>query len=120
MSENPDNAPSLAAVRTLLHTIAELLRHTRHLGPEAQALLADLIDELGVALEAPEVPSAEIAKLTECASQLVQAVSEKHDAGVLEAAHDRLEGAVVAVETRAPHLASLTRRLAEMLSDLGI
>jgi Domain of unknown function (DUF4404) len=120
MPENPGDAPSLAEVRTFLHTIAALLRHTRHLGPEAQALLAELIDELGVALEAPEVPNAEIARLTESASHLVQAVAEKHNAGMLEAAHDRLEGAVVAVETRAPHLADLTRRLAEMLSDLGI
>jgi hypothetical protein len=112
--------PSLAEVRTLLHTIADLLRHARHLGPETQALLADLIDELGIALEAPEVPNAEIAKLTECAAQLVQAVKEKDKPGVLAAAEDRLERAVVAVETGAPGLANLTRRLAEMLSDLGI
>ena len=65
MHENPANVASLAgSVRTLLRTIAELLRHTRHLGPDAQTLLADLIDELGVALESPEVPNAKaIAKL---------------------------------------------------------
>jgi tryptophan 2,3-dioxygenase len=120
MPEKTGNAPTRAEMRTLLHTVAELLRHTRHLGPEAQALLADLIDELGAALESPEVPNAEIARLTESASQLVQAVAEKHDAGMLEAANERLEGAVVSVEARAPHLAELTRRLAEMLSNLGI
>jgi len=112
--------PSLAEVRTLLHTIAELLRHTRHLGPEAQDLLADLIDELGVALETPTIPNQEIARLTECASHLVQAVKENPEPGVLSAAQERLENAVVAVETRSPALANLTRRLAEMLSNLGI
>jgi hypothetical protein len=120
MPEQNVDAPTMTEVRTLLHTIADLLRHARHFGPEAQALLADLIEELGVALESPAVPSAEIAKLTQCASQLVKAVSEKRDEGVLEAAQHRLEGAAVAVETRAPHLADLTRRLAEMLSNLGI
>ena len=115
-----DQTASLAEVRALLHTIADMLRHARHLGPEAQALLADLIDELGVALESPEVPHEEVAKLTECASQLIRAVIQTEDATVLEAAHDRLEGAVVAVETRSPALANLTRRLAEMLSNLGI
>ncbi len=120
MAEIPGNAPTRAEMRTLLHTVAELLRHTRHLGLEAQALLADLIDELGAALETQEVPNAEIARLTESASHLVRAAAQKHDAGMLETAQDRLEGAVVSVETRAPHLAELTRRLAEMLSDLGI
>jgi hypothetical protein len=120
MPEKPGSAPTRGEMRTLLHTVAELLRHTRHLGPEAQALLADLIDELGTALETQEVPNAAIARLTESTSLLVKAVAEKHDAGMLEAAHDRLEGAAVSVETRAPHLAELTRRLAEMLSNLGI
>lgn len=120
MPDNPASSPSVAEVRTLLRTIAELLRHTRHLGPEAQTLLADLIEELGAALAAPEVANAEIAKLTECASHLVQAVKEKHEPGMLEAARDRLERAVVGVETGAPTLAGLTRRLAEMLSNVGI
>lgn len=120
MPDQPANTPSLAEVRTLLHTIAELLRHARHLGPEAQALVADLIDELSVALESPAVPNEEIAKLTECATHLVQAVSEKREAGMLAAANERLERAAVAVETGAPGLANLTRRLAEMLSNLGI
>lgn len=120
MLENSATASSLSEVRKLLHTIAELLRHARHLGPETQALLADLIDELAVALEIENVPTAEIARLTECAAQLVRAVKDKDKPGVLEAAEDRLERAVVAVETGAPGLASLTRRLAEMLSNLGI
>ena len=120
MAENDTNVASLVEVRTLLHTIADLLRHVRHLGPEAQALVADLIDEMGVALETPTVPNEEIARLTECASQLMRAVQEREAPGVLEAAQDRLEKAVVAVETGAPGLAGMTRKLAEMLSNVGI
>lgn len=114
------DSTTLTEVRKLLHTLAELLRHARTLGPESHALLADLIDELGVALESPEVANAEIAWLTECTSQLIQAVKKKEQPGVLQAAEERLENAVVAVETGAPGLANLTRRLAEMLSNVGI
>ena len=72
------------------------------------------------AWEMPDVPGAEVARLTECTAQLVKAVQEQQEPGVLNAARSRLDKAVVAVETEAPGLANLTRRLAEMLSDLGI
>ena len=120
MSDNAPDLATLAEVRKLLHTLADLLRHARSLGPEGHALLADLIDELGVALESPEVANAEIAWLTECTSQLILAVKQKEQPGVLQAAEQRLESAAVAVETGAPGLANLTRRLAEMLSNVGI
>jgi len=46
MSENANTPPpSTAEVRAHLHTISELLRQVHHLGPEAQALLADLVDD---------------------------------------------------------------------------
>jgi threonine aldolase len=120
MSDNPSDLPTIVEVRSLLHTIADLLRHAQHLGPEGQALLADLIDELGMALESPDVPNAEIATLAESAADLLQKAKAKEHPNVLEAAEGRLERAVVAVETGAPGLANLTRRLAEMLSDVGI
>jgi hypothetical protein len=115
-----DQPASVAAVREHLHQVSEMLRHVRHLGPEAQVLLADLMDELSKTLESTEVPSAEVARLTESASQLAQAVKEKKEPGVLEAARQRVDRAVLAVETEAPVLAGLTRRLAEMLSNVGI
>jgi hypothetical protein len=115
-----DASPSGAEVGKLLAAIAQLLRHTHQLGPEAQLVLADLIEEMGRAIEHTEVPSSEIALLTESASQLVEAVREEPAPGVLEAARGRLENAAVAVETQAPTLAGLARRLAETLSNLGI
>ena len=119
MNETPA-PPSAAEVRALLHTIALLLRHTHHLGPEAQLLLADLIDELGKSLDEAKVSSAEIARLTESASHLVQVAKAEDQEGVVEQARDRLERAAVAVESGAPTLAGLARRLTEMLSNLGI
>jgi hypothetical protein len=68
----------------------------------------------------PAVPSAELARLAEHTTQLARAVREGEDAGVLEAARERVERAAVAVAARAPVLAGITRRLAEMLSNLGI
>src|ERR1700735_1378267 len=105
---------SIAAVRSNLHTISLLLRRKDRLNPESQALLADLLEELGKSLEGNAIPPAEVAKLTECAAQLVDAVHHGHEPGLLETAHDRLDRAVLAVESQAPALANLTRRLAQM------
>ena len=120
MSEKSASSDSKAQVQAHLHAISKFLREADHLGPEAQALLADLFDELGNALESTAVPNAEVARLAECVSHLAQAVHEKHEPGILESASDRLERAVVTVESKAPALAALTRRLADMLSNLGI
>ena len=76
--------------------------------------------ELGKSLEGNAIPSAEVTKLTECAAHLVDAVHQGHAPGLLEAAHNRLDRAVIAVEAQAPALADLTRRLAQMLADVGI
>ena len=108
-----------AQVEAHLHALSHLLREARRLGPEEQTLLADFVDELGNALASAEVPDEEVAKLTASASELVQAHQESAP-GMLEAAEERLENAAVAVEAKAPTLANLARRLAEMLSDLGI
>lgn len=118
---DPSGPPnSVSAVRGNLHAIALLLRQKNRLSPESQALLADLLEELGKTLEGNAIPSAEVARLTECAAQMVDAVHHGREPGLLEAAHDRLDRAVIAVESQAPTLADLTRRLAQMLADVGI
>jgi hypothetical protein len=50
----------------------------------------------------------------------VDAVHHGPEPSSLVAAHDRLDRAVIAVESQAPTLADLTRRLAQMLADVGI
>jgi hypothetical protein len=115
---NPPN-PSAAEVRVLLVSIAQFLRQAHRMGPETQMVLADYVEELGKALEENDISTAEIARLTQCASHLLDAVHDE-EPGVLEGARNRLERTVVAMETQAPMLAGLLRRLSETLSNLGI
>jgi hypothetical protein len=103
-----------------LHTIAKLLRQTPHLGPQAQQLLAELVDELSRALESGPVPAAELTRIADHVAQLVQATHGGEDAGPIGKIRQRLEAAVTAVEVRAPMVAGVTRRLIEALSELGI
>jgi hypothetical protein len=112
--------PSVVEVRTHLHTIADLLREVHHLGPDAQQLLAELVDELGTVLESDTIPSNELAHLTECTAQLMTAAHRGEAAGLLGKARARLDRAALAVETKAPLVAGLARRLTDTLSDLGI
>jgi nucleoside-triphosphatase THEP1 len=120
MTENTSPGSSTAEVRAHLHTISGLLRHAQHLDPEAQALLADLVEEVVKLLESSQSPSSEVARITECASHLVQAVHQQQEPGVLESARNRLQRAVFAAENEAPTLAGITQRLVEMLSNVGI
>jgi hypothetical protein len=115
-----DNPSAAASVRGHLQAIARLLHEVPHLSPEAQGLLADLIDEFSRALEAQEVPPAELNHLAEHVVQLVRAAHRDEEPGILGQARDRLEGTAAALESRAPTVAGLTRRLIETLSDLGI
>jgi hypothetical protein len=119
MSEANPPAPSLR-VQDHLHTIAQLLRDVDHLGPEAQRVLAELVDELGDVLEKDAVPSPELAHLTECTAQLMKLAQEGKDRGLLERARTRVDGAVLAVEAEAPLLAGIVRRLTATLANLGI
>src|SRR5579859_6910781 len=107
-------------VQDHLHTIARLLRDVRHLSPDAQDLLAELVDELGRALESNEVPPAELGHLAEQVAALLRAAKPGGDAGLLAQIQDRLDQAATALESRAPMLTGLTRRLIETLSELGI
>jgi hypothetical protein len=78
------------------------------------------VDELGNALTGSPVPSPELAHLSESTSHLVQALHERHDTGVLAAARDRLNEALVRAESGAPNIAGLARRVIEALSNIGI
>jgi DNA repair ATPase RecN len=121
MSEpNSESRPGAAKVEEHLHTIARLLRDVRHLGPEAQDLLAELVDELGRSLESKEVPPAELNRIAEHVAALLRAAKPGAEMGLIGQVRDRLEQAATALESRAPLLTGLTRRLIETLSELGI
>src|SRR6266852_1140726 len=108
MPEPPSPQPtSSSEVQAGLHAVAQLLRQADHLGPEARQALAGLVDELGSTLIAAPVASAELAHLTDSTTHLVQALREPHNPGLLAAARDRLNAAIVRAEVEAPTAAGL-------------
>ena len=121
MSEPSKENPTAATnVHEHLHTIARLLRDARHLSPEAQDLLAELVDELGRALEANTVPPAELGRLTDQVAALLRAAKPGAEEGLMGQIQDRVDQAATSLESRAPMLTGLTRRLIETLTELGI
>jgi tRNA C32,U32 (ribose-2'-O)-methylase TrmJ len=120
MPEPPPQPPTAADVHASLHHLAQFLRQSGHLDTQEQQALADLVDELGRAIDQAALPSAETAHLAESIAQLTRAVHHRHDTGLLTAAKERLGQAVVSIETQAPMATGLVRRLLEALANLGI
>lgn len=114
---SPSAAPPVLAN---LHAIAQLLREGQHLNAEEQRLLAELVDALAAALNSPQGPSPELVRLADSTVQLLQAVHQKHDTGLLAAAGARLEATFADAEARAPVLVGFARRLMEALAGSGI
>jgi hypothetical protein len=112
--------PAPEAVGARLHEIARLLREADHLGPESQKVLADLADQLGNSLGSANLASGEETPLADSAAHLIETLRQRHDAGRLAAARDRLEQAVLDVEARAPVAAGVARALLDALANLGI
>ena len=115
----PPSPENFAAVRTQLQEIVPLLRTSRHLEPEVQEALADLVDELIRVID-PNAPAAEAAHLAESSAHLVHALHRKHHAGLIAAARQRLEDAATRAEAEAPLATGLARRLIDTLANLGI
>ena len=121
MTEQDPQSPPFAEDRAAnLHAVARALRETPHLGREARQALADFLD----ALDDPETTAAaspaDMNHLASRATQLLAALRHQHDAGVLSAARDGLEEAVVRVEAEAPMTAGVFRRLLDALANIGI
>ena len=113
-------APSPEERAANLHAVARALRATPHLGREAKQALADFLD----ALDDPETTAAaspaDVNRLTDRATKLLNALRHQHDSGVLAAARDRLEEAVLRVESAAPVTAGAFRRLLDALANIGL
>jgi hypothetical protein len=113
----PQPVPATPAdLAARLHEIARLLRESHHFGPEAQAALAQLADDLGHHLAAPP----EATHLVESTAQVVEALHHEEGTGPLAAARRRLAEVAAEVEARAPQAAHFARRLLDALADLGI
>jgi hypothetical protein len=106
-------------IRADLHAVVPLLREARHIEPDVQAALADLVDEL-IRVMDPHPPAAEASHLAESSTQLVQALHREHHSGLIAAAKQRLEEAATRAEAQAPVATGLARRLIDTLANLGI
>jgi hypothetical protein len=115
----PPGPDSAATVRTRLQEVVPLLRESRHIDPDVQQALADLVDEL-IRVMDPHAPALEAAHLAESSTHLVQALHRKQHAGLLAAATERLEEAATRAEAEAPVATGLARRLVDLLANLGI
>jgi hypothetical protein len=121
MPEQPQpNSPSRAEVEASLEEVSRLLGEAHHLGPEAQETLAGLVEELSRALDTGTMTAAELAHVRESTAHLAEALRQHQDEGLLARAVERLEEAVVGVESRAPVVAGVVRRLIDALANLGI
>ncbi len=118
--EMPPSEPLANGVQSSLHVIAEILRDAKPMGRDVRSVLAELVEELAQFLAMPSPPPSEVAHLAESTANLTRAVHRGAAPGVLATARDRVEVALLAVETKAPLLAGLARRLLDTLGNLGI
>jgi hypothetical protein len=118
----PQPTPSLnpSEVPARLHEIAELLRGTHHLGPDAQQALAEFADELGKILEQAAAPPHEAAPLVETTGHVVEALHQEQGVTQGTAARHRLQELAAEFDARAPRVADFARRLLDALANLGI
>jgi hypothetical protein len=120
MPEQEPQVPSSEDRAASLHAVARALRETPHLGREARQALADFLDALNDPETTAAASPADMNHLTSRAAQLLTALRHRHDAGVLRAARDGLEEAVVRVESEAPVTAGAFRRLLDALANIGL
>src|SRR5947209_11794393 len=117
MSEQPPGGlPVTSEVEASLHTVARVLREAQPLGPEARRALADLVDELGNVLHSAAVPPPDVRHLADSTTHLIQALHQRQDPGRLARARDRLEQAILGIESQAPVAAGLARRVMDALA----
>jgi hypothetical protein len=121
MPANPaPSAATLQEIQARLREIGELLRQSGSLHPEAQAVFAELVDELKRDLATENLPAAEVTHLAERTAHLGEALHHQHDVGVIGKARAGLERAVGNAEAHAPLAVGLARKLLDVLANIGI
>lgn len=113
-------SPTQLGVEASLHDLAELLRKTAHLEPNAQKALAEIVEELAKALHSAPVPTQEMIPLANSTANLVHALHRRNDPTVLSAARDQLSRSIVRLENQAPIVAQIAGRLLDALASSGI
>ena len=113
MGETPD--PSIGSD---IEELARRLGGVEHLDPKARATLAGLLRKLAMELDQAE-PSAQKEHLAESAAQLVRAVQDQHEPGLIAVARERLETAVARAEAKAPVATDLVLQVIDTLARSG-
>jgi hypothetical protein len=115
-----EQQPTTDQLRKSLHELAQALRQAPKLQPEAEEALADLMDELGQAVDPASIPSAATTHLAVSAAGLVQGLHQKQNPTLLAAAKQRLQEAALRAEAEAPLATGIVERLLSILANLGI
>ena len=110
----------VTAIQAELHELAQRLREARHLEPETQQTLADLLDELRSELHPEAINSVHAAHLADIVTQLARALHEQRDTGPVAAIRERLDNALLRAEIEAPVITGVTRRFIDSLANIGI
>ena len=120
MVDQPSPPPQAGQqLRTRLQELSRLLHGSDNLTSEAREQLADLVAELGEALQAGQVEPTTLTHLTNSAGQIAEGLRSRRK-GLLAAARDGLERVVVQAEGEAPVATGFAERLIDILSNIGI
>jgi hypothetical protein len=114
------DSESVSDLRARLREAAETLRSAPKLDDASRSAVAELLAELGDALQSTALPAGEVAHLTETTTHLADSLRQGRDDGILTGARDRFEKAFEGVESRAPIAVGIARQFIEILASLGI
>lgn len=112
--------PDAAQIKSQLHELASALREARHLDPETQQTIADLLDELSEELDQTAAPSEHATHLADTAAQVAQALHQQDHHGILTGAKERLEEAAARAGAEAPVVTGIVQRFLDALASMGI
>ncbi|MGE3820726.1 MAG: DUF4404 family protein [Isosphaeraceae bacterium] len=106
-------------LRARIEECVRLLKATRHLDPEAQKALAELLREMAQDLHPDDDPE-HAGHLVASSAALIQALHDQQDAGFIASARTRLEEATVRAQAEAPVVTGFVRRLIDALAGIGV
>ena len=119
MNEQPSKGEEPPPVADDIEELARRLHEAEHLVPETRAEVANLLGDLAEALDQPGA-STHAEQLAQGTAELVRAVKDQHEPGLIEAARERLEGAIARAEAKAPVATDIVLQLIDVLAGIGI